>query len=102
MTAARNEIAAAVDEALSGEAQRNERRVGIVRLWAMVLVLLLDVLLATQGIRPWSNVPFSAGWLTASLVLYGLISRVRFRSWFPPVAPVFDAVLLDRLLSQRI
>ena len=98
----RSDLATAMHDVLTAEARRNEMRVAVVRLSSYLLVLVVDIVLYVQRVRPARNIGESAIYsviAAAMLVILTRSSRGRVY-WF--IVPVLDFALIYSLLSSRI
>jgi class 3 adenylate cyclase len=95
-------VAAAVREVLEEEARQNEVRVAVVRVAGWSTIVVLDVVTATMGLRPWGNAPVSAAIaIFAALVLWQM-RQAQFRQWYQVAFPLLDFVTLAAVLGPRI
>ncbi len=97
----RQEIADAIGAVLSAEAQRNEVRVSLVRLFAYALVAGLDGALMLAGLRTPANLLATA---SVAAVSFGLLQLLRagYRPWFRFAIPLLDAAFIGAILHSRI
>jgi len=98
----RSELAAAMRESLDAEARRNELRVGVVRLSSYVLVLVLDVVLYSEGLRPLRNIGVAFVYSLISAALLLAMTKLPYGRIYWFIVPVVDFALIYSLMSSRI